>query len=58
MSDGVNDVVRDLRSAKELDEIPILVFAREAGSAVEGTEAMVDAADTDLVNFVEKQRSS
>ena len=55
MSDGVNDVVRDLRSAKELDEIPILVFARE-GAAVSGADAMVEAADTDLVNFVEKQR--
>jgi two-component system response regulator MprA len=57
MSDGVNDVVRDLRSAKELDEIPILVFARE-GAQVDGADAMVEAADTDLVNFVEKQRSS
>jgi DNA-binding response OmpR family regulator len=28
-SDGVNDVVRDLRAAKELDQIPILVFARD-----------------------------
>ena len=28
-SEGVNDVVRDLRSAKELDAIPILVFARD-----------------------------
>lgn len=57
MSDGVNDVVRDLRSAKELDEIPILVFAREGAAAVDGPDAMVEAADTDLVNFVEKQRS-
>jgi DNA-binding response OmpR family regulator len=47
-SDGVNDVVRDLRSAKELDDIPILVFAREG--------AEISYADADLVNFVENQR--
>ncbi len=52
-SEGVNDVVRELRSEKELDPIPILVFARDpaaSGSDVAG------AADADLVNFVEKQR--
>lgn len=54
-SDGVNDVVRDLRSAKELDEIPILVFARE-GSADAGGDTLAEAADADLVSFVENQR--
>lgn len=55
-SDGVNDVVRDLRSAKELDTIPILVFAREAGAELQGTETLVEAADVDLVSYVERQR--
>lgn len=54
-SDGVNDVVRDLRAAKELDSIPILVFARERASEVVGAETLVDAADSDLVSFVERQ---
>jgi hypothetical protein len=54
-SDGVNDVVRDLRAAKELDSIPILVFARDRGDAA-GTQAtLVEAADADLVSFVERQ---
>lgn len=53
MSDGVHDVVRDLRSAKELDSIPILVFARDASS--DQVDALVDAQDSDLVSFVEKQ---
>lgn len=55
-SDGVNDVVRDLRSAKELDSIPILVFAREGGAEVQGTDTLVEAADVDLVSYVERQR--
>jgi len=54
-SDGVNDVVRDLRAAKELDHIPILVFARGRGSEIDGPETLVDAVDADLVNFVESQ---
>jgi DNA-binding response OmpR family regulator len=55
-SDGVNDVVRDLRSAKELDEIPILVFARDASSDIADEGTLADARDHDLVDFVEKQR--
>lgn len=54
-SDGVNDVVRDLRAAKELDQIPILVFARERAMEIEGAETLIDAADADLVSFVERQ---
>ena len=54
-SDGVNDVVRDMRAAKELGEIPILVFARERAPEIEGVETLVNAADADLVNFVERQ---
>lgn len=55
-SDGVNDVVRDLRSAKELDEIPILVFAREGRLENATAETLLEAADADLVKFVESQR--
>jgi DNA-binding response OmpR family regulator len=54
-SDGVNDVVRDLRSTSELDSIPILVFAREGTEGTATEETMVDAADADLLGFVEKQ---
>ena len=56
-SDGVNDVVRDLRSAKELDSIPILVFARDRGEGAGSDDTLIDAADSDLVSFVEKQPS-
>jgi len=55
-SEGVNDVVRDLRSAKELDEIPLLVFAREGSTEVATGDTLFEAADADLVNFVERQR--
>lgn len=57
LSEGVNDVVRELRAEKELDGIPILVFARE-GSAATATsaETLGQAADADLVSFVEKQQ--
>jgi DNA-binding response OmpR family regulator len=54
-SDGVNDVVRDLRSSSELDTIPILVFARESSPDTASAETLIDAADADLVNFVERQ---
>ena len=55
MSDGVNDVVRELRAEKELDGIPILVFARD-GTAITASsaETLGQAADADLVSFVEK----
>jgi two-component system response regulator MprA len=56
MSDGVNDVVRDLRSAQELEDIPILVFARDGASGIAGSDVLIEAADADLVSFVEKQR--
>ena len=55
-SDGVNDVVRDLRAAKELDEIPILVFAREGAGDGASPDTLAGAGDGDLVDFVEKLR--
>jgi DNA-binding response OmpR family regulator len=55
LSDGVSQVVAELRGAKELDPIPILVFAR--GAIVAGaTDTLFQAADADLLSFVEKQR--
>jgi DNA-binding response OmpR family regulator len=54
LSDGVNDVVRELRAEKGLDGIPILVFAREGSSSVTDVETLGHAADSDLVSFVEK----
>lgn len=54
-SEGVNDVVRDLRTAKELGQIPLLVFARDRIAEIDGPETLVEAVDADLVNFVERQ---
>jgi DNA-binding response OmpR family regulator len=54
-SDGVLDVVRDLRAETELEGIPILVFARDGGTAISGTDSLGQAADQDLVQFVEQQ---
>jgi len=54
-SDGVNEVVRDLRSSSELDSIPILVFAREGTMTTQLTDTLSNAADADLVSFVERQ---
>lgn len=56
-SDGVEAVVRELRAAKELDPIPILVFARDdIASNHAFPDALLRAADSDLVGFVERQR--
>ena len=55
-SEGVHDLVADLRSAKELDDIPLLVFARDGGAEVIGADLLAEAADIDLINFVERQR--
>jgi DNA-binding response OmpR family regulator len=56
-SDGAVDVVRELRAEKELAELPLLVFAREAGALPHtGVDALAPAADADLVSFVENLR--
>lgn len=58
-SDGFDDVVRELRAAKELDAVPLLVFARGGApdlAPAPGSETLFEAADADLVNFVERQR--
>jgi DNA-binding response OmpR family regulator len=52
-SDGFHEVVGELRAEKELDPIPILVFARD--DAGDYPEALSRATDADLVGFVERQ---
>ena len=54
-SEGVHDVVRELGSAQELGMIPVCVFARDHAPGTESTDVLIDAADSDLVQFVERQ---
>jgi len=54
-SDGINDVVRELRAENELEPIPLLVFARD-DAQTDCPEMLARAADADLVGFVERQR--
>jgi DNA-binding response OmpR family regulator len=54
-SDGVGDVVRELRAEPELRAIPLLVFTRDGAQDATLT-ALASAADADLLSFVEKQR--
>jgi DNA-binding response OmpR family regulator len=53
-SEGAADVVRDLRAEKELADIPLLVFARDAGPPHTGVDTLTSATDGDLVEFVEQ----
>jgi DNA-binding response OmpR family regulator len=56
-SEGVKDVVRELREDNALDAIPLLVFARGAAAAAAPIgDTLERAADADLVAFVDKQR--
>jgi DNA-binding response OmpR family regulator len=56
-SSGVSDVVRELRAEKELEPIPILVFARSDVPADPACpEILARASDADLVGFVDRQR--
>jgi len=54
VSEGVGDVVRELADTSGLDQIPILVFSRNGDTNIPGT--LEQAADVDLVGFVERQR--
>jgi DNA-binding response OmpR family regulator len=54
-SDGVQDVVRELRNAKELEPLPLLVFARDAAGSAAFGDVLERAADSDLVSFVDRQ---
>jgi len=56
LSEGVNDIVSELRSTSELDPIPILVFSREAiAPGTLPTDTLAHAVDADLLSFIEKQ---
>ncbi|HEY5935647.1 MAG TPA: hypothetical protein VIU61_13450, partial [Kofleriaceae bacterium] len=58
-SEGVGDVVRDLRQTQDLDQIPLLVFSRGAVPAgSEATETLAQAEDSDLIAFLEKSARS
>ena len=58
-SEGVGDVVRDLRQTQDLDQIPLLVFSRGAVPAgAEATETLAQAEDSDLIAFLEKSARS
>jgi len=54
VSEGVDDVVRELADSSVLEQIPILVFSRTGDARIFGT--LEHAADVDLVAFVERQR--
>jgi len=54
VSEGVDDVVRELADSSVLEQIPILVFSRSSDGSIPGT--LEQAADVDLVGFVERQR--
>ena len=54
VSEGVDDVVRELADSSVLEQIPILVFSRGGDATIPGT--LEHAADVDLVSFVEHQR--
>ncbi len=52
-SDGVIDIARELRAEQQLEQIPVLVFSRDATPTAD-VDAVYQATDCDLVNFVEK----
>jgi len=54
VSEGVDEVVRELADSSVLEQIPILVFSRTGASRIPGT--LEQATDVDLVSFVEGQR--
>ena len=55
-SEGVSDVLRELRAEKEVAQVGILVFARDAAAAGTAPPDLLErAADSDLLSFVERQ---
>ncbi|HEX7841700.1 MAG TPA: response regulator [Kofleriaceae bacterium] len=54
VSEGVGEVVRELANSSVIEQIPILVFSRSGDASIPGT--LEQAADVDLVGFVERQR--
>ncbi|MGE3543301.1 MAG: response regulator [Kofleriaceae bacterium] len=56
-SDGFNEVMRELRAAKDLEGIPLLVFSRGLVSGIpQSIDTLDQATDLGLVGFVERQR--
>jgi two-component system response regulator MprA len=55
LSEGVDNVVRELADSSVLEQIPILVFSRTSEAGVPG--GLEQATDVDLVGFVERQRA-
>lgn len=56
-SEGAYGVVQELRAEKELEGIPLLLFARDSvASKHAAIAAIASASDADLVTFVEKLR--
>jgi len=54
-SEGAQDVARELRSGKEPDPIPMLVYVRSHVDGAAELDALENTADSDLVAFVERQ---
>jgi DNA-binding response OmpR family regulator len=54
-SEGVPEVARELRAGKDLDPMPLLVYARDRAEHALEVDALEYAADSDLVSFVERQ---
>jgi hypothetical protein len=54
LSEGVDEVVRELADSSVLEQIPILVFSRSNDTSIPGT--LQQATDADLVGYVEGQR--
>jgi PleD family two-component response regulator len=54
VSEGVDNIVRELADSSEFEQIPVLVFSRNSDAGAPGT--FERAVDADLVGFVERQR--
>src|SRR5262245_3309821 len=54
VSEGVDNIVRELADSSEFEQIPVLVFSRNSDVGTPGT--FERAVDADLVGFVERQR--
>jgi len=55
LSEGVDEVVRELADSSVVEQIPILVFSRSTEGSILGT--LQQATDADLVGYVEGQRA-
>ncbi len=55
-SEGARDVAGELRTTKELEDVPLLVFARGAGPEEASHDALAYATDAQLLEFVKSAR--